>query len=306
MARLSKFILFLTIIFSACSDLGKAKIHLKKIDIPDSPSENEKDAAIPYILEKPDRKWKMPDDLKEISGIVKMPGDTLLAIEDLHPILYFIDVSKPNAVIAKKLTFEDVAKDKFDIEDVTMDSSHTIYAIWSHGVIFKITDWRNKMHAEPIETGLDKKNNTEGIAYNPATGNLLVACKNESGLEDEKKSTRAVYAYDTSSEKLKQEPFLVIEKKEIDRFMSRKVEFYPSAIGVHPISHDIFVISTKGNKSIACFDQSGKLKGFEFLDPELLPQPEGICFDQKGNIFISTEGRHGEPAYVYEFAFKKQ
>lgn len=305
MARLSNLLLYLPIFFSSCRDSGKISLHGKKIDFPESPSENSKDAAIPYALTKPDRTWIMPGELKEISGIVKMPGDTLLAIEDLHAALYFINVSKQQAVIAKKLTFEEVAKDKFDIEDVTMDSSHTIYALWSHGVIFKITNWKDKMQVEVDETNLDKKNNTEGIAYNPLTGNLLVACKNESGLEGEKKSTRAVYAYNVASRKLKDEPFLVIEKKELDKFMSRKVDFYPSAIGVHPLTHDIFIISTKGSKSIACFNQSGDLKGFELLDPDLLPQPEGICFDFKGNIFISTEGKHGEAARVYEYAWIK-
>jgi len=305
MARLSNLLLCLPIIFSSCKDLGKMSFHAKKIDFPESPSENSKDAAIPYALAKPDRTWIMPDELREISGIVKMPGDTLLAIEDLHPALYFINVHKRQAVIAKKLTFEEVAKDKFDIEDVTMDSSHTIYALWSHGVIFKITNWKDKMQVEDDETNLDKKNNTEGIAYNPVTGNLLVACKNESGLVGEKKSTRAVYAYDVASRKLKDEPFLVIEEKELDKFMSKKVDFYPSAIAVHPLTHDIFIISTKGSKSIACFNQSGDLKGFELLDPDLLPQPEGICFDFKGNIFISTEGKHGEPARVYEYAWKQ-
>jgi len=303
--RISKLVLYLAIIFVSCKHIGKVSLHGKKIDIPESGSENSSDAAIPYVLSKPDREWTMPDELKEISGIVKMPGDTLLAIEDLHAALYFINVSQQQAIIAKKLTFDDVAKDKFDIEDVTMDSSHTIYALWSHGVIFKISNWKDKMQVEANETNLDKKNNTEGLAYNPLTGELLIACKNESGIEGEKKSTRAVYAYDLASRKLKDEPFLVIEKKQLDKFISRKVDFYPSAIGVHPITHDVFIISTKGSKSIACFTQSGDLKGFEMLDPDLLPQPEGICFDYKGNIFISTEGKHGEAAHVYEYAWKK-
>jgi len=312
MYRLSKLTLYLAILLfsctrmgKACTHVGKVSLHGKKVDVPESPSEDLSDPAIPYVLTKPDRAWTMPDELKEISGIVKMPGDTLLAIEDLHPTLYFINVSQEKAVIAKKLSFAEVAKDKFDIEDVTMDSSHMIYALWSHGVIFKITNWKDKMQVDVDETTLDKKNNTEGLAYNPFSGDLLIACKNESGLEGENKSTRAVYAYDVASRKIKDTPFLVIEKKELDKFASRKVDFYPSAIGVHPLTHDIFIISTKGSKSIACFSQSGVLKGFEILDPELLPQPEGICFDYKGNIFISTEGKHGAAAQVYEYAWKK-
>ena len=32
-----------------------------------------------------------------------------------------------------------------------------------------------------FSTSLDKKNNTEGLAYDPVSGDLLIACKKESG-----------------------------------------------------------------------------------------------------------------------------
>ena len=39
-----------------------------------------------YDLKHPSQLWKLPEQLKEISGIVKLGGDSLLAIEDLHEI----------------------------------------------------------------------------------------------------------------------------------------------------------------------------------------------------------------------------
>ena len=42
-----------------------------------------------YDLKHPSQTWKLPEQLKEISGIVKLGGDSLLAIEDLHASLYF-------------------------------------------------------------------------------------------------------------------------------------------------------------------------------------------------------------------------
>jgi len=257
-----------------------------------------------YDLKDASQAWKMPEQLKEISGIVKLGGDSLLAIEDLHASLYFLKLQNPNASIIATLPFATNQKDKFDIEDVAMIGD-TIYALWSHASVFKIWNWRSKIQSKEFSTSLDKKNNTEGLAFDPVSGNLLIACKKESGDEDEKKTTRAVYEFDVKTGELKPNPFLLIEKKDFKKFIADKVEFFPSGIAVHPVTHDIYIISTRGNKCIACFSHSGQLKSFEYLDKDLLPQPEGICFDASANLYISTEGKHGETAVIYEFGKTK-
>jgi hypothetical protein len=38
----------------------------------------------------------LPEELKEVSGIVKLGGDSLLAIEDLHASLYFLKLGDSN------------------------------------------------------------------------------------------------------------------------------------------------------------------------------------------------------------------
>jgi uncharacterized protein YjiK len=238
--------------------------------------------------------------MNEISGIVKLGGDSMLAIEDLHASLYFLKLQNSNGSVAATLPFATDQKDKFDIEDVSMIKD-TIYALWSHASVFKIWNWRTKLRSREFQTPLDKKNDTEGLAYDPVTGDLLIACKKESGDEDEKKSTRAIYEFDVKTGTLKANPFLLIEKNDFKKFVVDKVEFYPSGIAVHPLTHDIYIISTRGDKCIACYSHSGQLKSFEYLDKDLLPQPEGICFDAETNLYISTEARHKEPAAIYKF-----
>jgi uncharacterized protein YjiK len=257
-----------------------------------------------YDLKHPSQSWKLPEPLKEISGIVKLGGDSLLAIEDLHASLYFLKLQNPGASIIATLPFATNQKDKFDIEDVAMIGD-TIYALWSHASVFKIWNWRSKIQSKEFPTFLDKKNNTEGLAYDPVSGNLLIACKKESGEEDEKKTTRSVYEFDVKTDVLKSNPFLLVEQKDFKKFVADKVEFFPSGIAVHPFTHDIYIISTRGNKCIACYSHSGQLKSFEYLDKDMLPQPEGICFDASANLYISTEGKHGEAALIYEFAKTK-
>jgi uncharacterized protein YjiK len=125
-------------------------------------------------------------------------------------------------------------------------------------------------------------------------------------VEDEKKSARALYELDIKKEALLDKPFLVIESKDLKAISGDKIKFFPSGVAVNPSTHDIYVISTKDTKCMATFSHDGKLKTFTYLDKDLLEQPEGISFDPEGNLFISTEGKHGNPAYIYQFGLVKQ
>jgi uncharacterized protein YjiK len=120
-----------------------------------------------------------------------------------------------------------------------------------------------------------------------------------------KKSARALYELDIKSEKLLEKPFLVIESKDLKAMSGDKVKFFPSGVAIHPATHDIYVISTKDTKCMAQFSHDGQLKSFTYLDKDLLEQPEGISFDPSGNLYISTEGKHGKPGYIYQFGLKQ-
>ena len=257
-----------------------------------------------YDLLKPRKSWTLSDSLAEISGIAFKKNETLLAIEDLRPVLYELNLQDSVGVIANQIQFRETDKEKFDFEDLAVIGD-TAYALWSHGAIFKIVKQKKGATSERMKTWLKKENNTEGLAYDPVSGNLLVACKDDAGLEGVKKSTRAVYEFDIKADSLKPDPFMLINKSDFENVAGEKIDFYPAAIAVHPVSHDIFIISTKDTKGIAQFTHDGKLKAFDYLEKEMLPQPEGICFDTQGNLYISTQARHGKPAYIYEFAMKK-
>lgn len=257
-----------------------------------------------YDLSKPRKMWELPKDLKEISGNAWVDNTHLLVIEDLHPNLYLLALGD-KVQIEKTIPFEPSKDKKVDIEDVTL-IGNTAYALWSHGVIFKITNWQNKQQTTEMPTTLSKENNTEGICYDPVTHNLLIACKNESGLDDAKKSTRAIYSFDPESGKLNSDPFMVINKKDFKNAAGEKLDFYPSAIAVHPQSHDIYILSTKENKCMAVYTHDGQFKSVQFIDKDEMEQPEGICFSPDGNLYISSEGKHGIPPKLFEFTARNK
>ena len=285
------------LVFTACNNQSKDQEEgkIKPVSL----------QSIDYDLAHPLKRWSLPDSLAEISGIVWLQDDKFLAIEDIHPILYELKLDDTNGIINNKIEFRRAEDDKMDFEDLAVVND-TVYALWSHGAIFKIIEQKKGVTAERTKTWLKKDNNTEGLAYDPTSGNLLIACKEESGLKDVKKSTRAIFEFDRKADSLKPDPFMLINKNDFEKVAGEKVDFYPSAIGVHPITHDVYVISTKDTKAIAQFSYEGKLKAFDCIDKEVIPQPEGMCFDPQGNLYISTESRHHKPPYIYKFGLKSK
>jgi len=260
--------------------------------------------ASTYDLKKPDRSWELPDGLNEVSGNTWVDKDHLIVIEDLDPELYLLKIDDKNAAIEKKIEFQKDGKGKFDIEDVTINDG-VVYALWSHGVLFKISNWNSSdPSVEKWPTSLSKDNNTEGVCYDPVTKNLLIACKDDSGIPGEKKSTKAIYQFSIQSKMLYRKPFLVIHKDDFKKLTGDDLHFNPSAIAVHPVTHNIYLLSTRDNKCMAVYNREGKLISFEKIDDDLMPQPEGICFSPDGKLFISSEGKKHGHGKLFEFDAK--
>ena len=296
---------FVCLLFACNTNNSTQKANSLIVDLPqkkpaDSFRINATTAGYNYDLKNPNHTWKLPGQLVEVSGNTWIDKDHLILIEDLHPNLYLVKIDDKNATLEKTIPFAVEDKEKFDIEDVTY-VNNTVYALWSHGVLFKISDWQTKPQVEQIKTFLSKENNTEGLCYDPVTQKLLVACKDASNVADEKKSTKAVYAFDMAVNKLNDQPFLLIHKKDFKKVADQKLDFNPSAIAIHPVTHDIYLLSTRDNKCMAVYSHDGTLKAFQFIDKELMPQPEGICFSPEGKLYISSEGKKGEPGNLFEF-----
>jgi len=70
--------------------------------------------------------------------------------------------------------------------------------------------------------------------------------------------------------------------------------FSPSGIAVHPITGDVYVLSTALKRLVVLDYTTGKIRYAVRLDKKVLPQPEGIAFDSEGNLFLASEGKKGE------------
>jgi len=56
----------------------------------------------------------------------------------------------------------------------------------------------------------------------------------------------------------------------------------------------VYVLSSALKRLVVLNYNDGTIRYAVRLDKKILPQPEGISFDQEGNLYLSSEGKKGE------------
>ena len=189
-----------------------------------------------------------------------------------------------------------------------------VYTLQSDGDLISFElDGNDVSKIRKEETPLSIKNDTEGLGYDPVEDVLLIACKEKGDIGDEEVKGRVVYAYDYKKRKLDKDPVIqlrwstvkaFLEGYEMDIFVGDSRRFKPSGIAVHPIDKHYYVLSTTG-KSIIVFDRKGEIVLYYKVSRSIMEQPEGICFDANGDMYLSSEGDEEAPR-IAKFKMKTQ
>ncbi len=273
----------------------------------------------PYDLQNPDDVFYLPGYLDEISGISCSEKNEIVCIQDEEAIIYIFDTEK------RKVTSKyDFGKDG-DYEDIAIVDENA-YVLRSDGTIFKVKDFEGKLKTLKIKTSLDIKNNTEGLVYHKNSNSLLISCKDSPSINkiDSYAGKKAIYRYDLNMKRFFAEPAYLLDLSKTEYMTDRgKVEkffielavrlklsegdngFHPSALAIHPIDEeDIYIISSVENLLIR-MDDTGLIKDVTKLDSRIFNQPEGICFSENGDLFISNEGKNGS-GNILKFNLKQK
>lgn len=264
-----------------------------------------------YHWDRPDHLWELPGELLEISGLTFAPEDRwLLAVQDEWGTIYGIDPE--NGQLAKTWPF----LEKGDFEGIAMVDS-TLWVLRSDGRLFSGT-WQDgpSTAPSPVKTGLPKGIDVEGLAWNPNTQRLLLAVKDEP--DRPARGPAGVYPFsfysaqtDSLFLQIDQESFTRMiarlprksGKKRVRQWLDSQTDTFllgPSGIAVHPLTGEYYMISSRG-KVLMIFDVQGECREIIPLDPQLLPQPEGITFNRQGDLFIASEGKKKQAARLAVF-----
>jgi uncharacterized protein YjiK len=255
-----------------------------------------------YDLNQIANKYFLPYVLEEVSGLTYYKDGKVAMINDEEGRIFIYDLNKKD--IDKAIRFAG-SGDYEGIEIV----DNTAYIVKSNGDLyyFTITEER-EVKASKIETPLSGDNDIEGLGYDPVRNRLMIACKGESEIDDDKVKGHAIYGYDLDQKDFKKNPEFAIGKDKLEEFFERsknqaydgeKITFRPSGIALHPFERRWYIIASAG-KLLIVVDDKGEIQASYPIPPRLLSQPEGICFLPNGNMLISSEGE-GDRGYIIEY-----
>lgn len=275
------------------------------------------DLALGYDLEKADKELKLSNKLREISGLTYVPNKGLVTVQDEKGSLYWLD---------KKGDIDRVAEFSADgdYEGLAFAEDY-LFVLRADGVLFKIDDWnKKKTSTKVMDTNLGEINDTEGLAYVPEQQQLWIACKASAAIGGERYYERAVYAYDLALDSFFVDPLFVISRQQLQKFINQTMRQHPdysyykkllrkekpnmplqpSAIAVHPLTQDVYLLCAVGN-SLLILNKGFKIKGLHHLNEQDFEQPEGLAFNEKGDLFLSSEGQK-KRARIYRFDYHKE
>jgi uncharacterized protein YjiK len=230
--------------------------------------------------------WKLPAILKEVSGIAFLDDQRLACVQDEKGSIYIFNLK--NSTLEKEIRFEG----KGDFEGIAINKN-TAYVVESNGRIYVVQNFMNKPDIKFYDTELSSEQNVEGLYFDPGKNQLLLALKSEDLNSD---NYKGVYAFDLQRNELLKEPAykLTFEGEHFEQDDDEDVEdrFFPSEINKDPKTGNLLLLDAEDPRLLIT-DPTGKTLKLFNLDRSEFPQPEGIAFDSKGNLFISNEGNVG-------------
>jgi uncharacterized protein YjiK len=255
----------------------------------------------PYRFLEPDHTYEMPEILKEISGMTLTDDHTMYAVQDENGIVFKYNLAKEE--ITGMFRFTDVG----DFEDVATVGD-MVYALRSDGTVFYFNgkNYNGKFDQKVVQAN---SMNMEGLFYNPTDKYLYMACKDQPlNLAGTK---RLIYKF-TPQNMEKPHLTYTIEltdlqnklKEHYPQLNTENVQFNPSAIAIHPLTGEIFVLSA-ANKLLITLNEQG-INGVYPLPSELYFKPEGLAFSPEGDLYLSSEGFKNGFLNGSIYLFKKQ
>ncbi|NQY66448.1 MAG: SdiA-regulated domain-containing protein [Flavobacteriales bacterium] len=262
-------LLLLSFIFSAVINLQAQK------------NDNNKTSFESYDFSNPQQAWILPDRLEEISGITSYAENTIACVNDEEGVIFLWDTKW--ASVKRKIKFAYYG----DYEGITYIKPY-FYVINSEGLLFRYNEETDKLKKHQLPFEWD--NQIEGLCIESDT-TLFLVLRDASGLYGKEESYNGIYRYNINSKKTE-----LAFKLELDH------EVGLSGICINKEKSKVFVISHRRSNELIVFSlKTGEVESIVKLDLERFPQPEGICFDSEGNLFISNEISEDDNSTLYKF-----
>lgn len=245
------------------------------------------------LAEKNPLQFPLRGQLSEASGLTLSSDGKLFSHNDEHGVVYQLDYS--TGAIVKRFRVGSIFMQE-DFEGIAMKGD-TMFLVTSDGKIIEFCEGEDGARVNFIlhRTPLGRRNDVEGLEYDPETDCLLLPCKGNPEIKGRKSGRdlspyKAVYSFSLRERKLLGEPRFLIPRAMVH--VAHRGQFHPSGIARHPVSGTFFIISATG-ECIIEVSGDGRILAQTEIPRKVNKQPEGIAFGPDLSIILCNDGQRG-------------
>lgn len=255
------------------------------------------DAGSAVALPAPEASWKLPSELREVSGIAWLENDVIACVQDEEGTIFIYDLKQK--AIRQDIKFAGAG----DYEGIAVVGT-TAYILRSDGAIYEVADFsKGKPKMTLHQSVLASSQNTEGLAYDKENNRLLLAGK---GYDKSLGNSKGIYAFTLADKKMHPKPVVTIPlaqekiKKPGKKLKNEYDVLQPSSLELNPVTGEIYLLDAE-NLRMLTINQQGHVQKTIDLDKKQLRQPEGLTFGDKGEMYIASEGSKGGSGVIVKY-----
>lgn len=239
-----------------------------------------------YDLAEPDRQFRLPRRLREISGLAMLAGNRLLAHDDERGTVVEIDF-RDGAIVKDFELGGPRGRVADDFEGIAAAEGR-LYLVTSAGRLYEFGEGDDgaAVPYNRYETGVGRFHEIEGLAYDPDRRVLLLLSKNPRN--PRQGDQVAIYRWSLDSRRLVEGGPILIEAAAFARPIDRET-FQPSGIERHPLSGSLFIVAAR-QRAVAEITPGGTVLAVRRLTAGLHRQAEGISLTTDHTLVIADEG----------------
>ncbi|MCI0517916.1 MAG: SdiA-regulated domain-containing protein [Woeseiaceae bacterium] len=240
------------------------------------------------------QQWRLPDALREISGLALTPDGRLLAVADEKAVIY--ELNYVDGKLVRAFAFEEPPL-RGDFEGIAWLNDR-VYLATSDGILYSAPAGADGEHVEAArtDTGLGTLCEIEGLAENTRYDRLYLVCK-ERRDEGDPEDLR-IFEWSVGEQKTTRS--IAVPVAGIRRQLGGD-GFHPSGLVLNRANGHFLVVAAR-ERGLAELDSDGLLIEARLLaDAGRHRQPEGIELTSSGKLLLADEGGEGKARLaVYE------
>ena len=240
------------------------------------------------------QQWRLPDKLKEISGLALSSDGRLFAVADEQAVVYEINYTDGKLVRTFALGDPPVPG---DFEGIAWLKDR-LYLTTSDGILYSASESADGEHVEATrtDTGLGKHCEIEGLAEDAETDRLFFVCKDlvaASGFSDPQ-----IFIWSVAEQRVTGS--IALPLADIRRALDTR-RFNPSGIVLDTDSNSFLIVAARPRSTVEVGMDGRLVSARRFSQPGRHRQPEGIELTSSGKLLIADEGGDGKGRLaVYE------